>query len=75
MSLIHIAGYLTRGDEYSDQELCENYGDFTQSLDRADLKVPADSAYQWTIYCFLMFAVVKDKVCRRFLSNVYFDCS
>ena len=78
MSLVYIAGYVTR----KDKELCENEllaqtnlyyeksGHFTVSLDRGGLNVPSDCACQWTSFCFIMFNTVKDKVCRRSLCNI-----
>jgi len=79
MSLVHIAGYVTRKDDEIDEEQLLNettfyyqkYGEFTNSLDRGGLKVPTDSACQWTFFCYLMFNVVKDKVCRTSLANLF----
>ena len=78
MSLMINAGHVTRSDEYSDEELFnlemsyyEKYEALTQSLDRGGLKVPADNACQWTLFCFIMFVVVKDEVCRESLLNLF----
>lgn len=43
----------------------EKYVSFTQSVDCGGLIVPSDNACQWTIFCFTIFALVKDKVCGR----------
>ena len=73
MSLVYIAGYVTR----KDKELCENellaqtnfyyekYGHFTVSLDRGGLNVLSDCAWQWTFFCLIMFNTVKDEVSRK----------
>ena len=29
----------------------QKYGDFIKSLDRGGLKIPLDSAGQWTVFC------------------------
>lgn len=77
ISLCHIAGYVTRHDILSDDELfsCTNfyfqkYGTYTKSLDRGGLNVPTDKACQWTFLCYIMFNSVKDLVCRKSLANI-----
>ena len=55
MSLVHIAGYVTRKDiGLNKAELLDSttfyyqkYGQFTDTLDRGWLNVPTDSAFQW----------------------------
>ena len=79
MSLVHMAGYVTRKDpEKSEEELFttttfyyQKYGKFTESLDRGGLNIPTDNACQWTFFCFVMFQCVKDKVCRKSLANIF----
>ena len=79
MSLSHIAGYVTRHDEEEDETELLNvttfyfkkYGSFTNSLDRGGLKVPTDSACQWTFFAYILFNAVKDQVCRKSLTNLF----
>ena len=79
ISLCHIAGYVTRKDEAIAEQLLLNettfyyqkYGKFTESLDRGGLKIPTDSACQWVFFCYIMFNAVKEKVCRKSLSNLF----
>ena len=62
MSLVYIAGYLTRNDaELSEDQMLERttfyyqkYGKFTNALDRGGLNIPSDYCCQWTfspLYC------------------------
>ena len=63
MSLVHIAGYVTRKDIMSEDELFETtsfyaskFGQYTDMLDRGNLKVPSDDrATQWTLFSYVMF--------------------
>ena len=78
MSLVHIAGYVTRRDHLTEKQLFDTttsyyqkYGDYTKSMDRGGLNVPSDSACQWSIFCFILFESVKDKVCRKSLANLF----
>lgn len=78
MSLVHMAGYVTRHDDLSERELLDvttfyyqKYGDYTKSLDRGGLKVPSDTACQWTFFCHILFSCVKDQVCRTSLANLF----
>ena len=60
MSLVHIAGNVTRyGKALDKKELFGHtelffvkYGQFTQRLDRGDLEVTTDQACQWTFFLF-----------------------
>ena len=78
-SLIHIAGYVKRNDkELTDYELldqttfyCQKYGQFSKFLDRGVLKIPTDNLCQWIFFCFVIFQVVKDHVCRKSLSSIF----
>ena len=80
MSLVHIAGYVSRNDEaLNENELLGHtqfyftkYGKFTQDLDRGGLKVPSDPACQWTFFCFILFHAVKTDVCRKPLSDIFY---
>lgn len=83
ISLVHMAGYVTRHDKELDEiESLETttfyfdkYGSFTKSLDRGGLKIPTDSACQWTFFCFIMFNLVKDQVCRKSLTDLFIQIS
>ena len=76
--LVYIAGYVTRKDlELGEEALLEQtnwyyqkYDQYTDSLDRGGMKVPSDRACQWTIFCFLVFGVVKNSVCRKSFSKI-----
>ena len=78
MSLVHIAGYITRKDpELSENQLLEQttfyyqeYGKFIDSLDRGGLNIPYDCCCQWTIFYFILFNTIKENVCRKSLSNI-----
>ena len=79
MSLVHVAGYVTRKDLAVDEdELLETttfyyqkYGKYTDIMDRGGLNVPSDTACQWVFFCYLMFNAVKHNVCRTSLSNIF----
>ena len=76
MSLIHIAGYVTRNDkERTDYELLDQttfyYQKYGQFLDRGGLKIPTDNSCEWTFFCFVIFQIVKDHVCRKSLSSIF----
>jgi len=79
MSLVYMAGYITRNDEALEEEdllghtkcYFEKYDQFTKTMDRGGLKVPTDQACQWTFFCFILFHTVKDEVCRKSLSNLF----
>ena len=82
MSLFHIAGYVSRKDVPSDEDLfnvttfyAERYGGYTNELDRGHLNIPDDKCTQWTFLCYIMFTVLKDKVCRKSLSEVFDELS
>lgn len=82
MALVHVAGYVTRKDELTEEQLFEvqsqyyqEYGSFTQSLDRGGLKVPSDTACQWTFFSFIMFNAVKENVCRTSLAKCFMSIS
>ena len=78
MSLCHMAGYVTRKDPAETEERLlgtttfyfQKYGKFTNSLDRGGLKVPTDTACQWTFFGYIMFNAVKEVVCRKSLTNL-----
>lgn len=73
-TLVYIAGYITRKDPESavgqTNYYFEEFGHYTQSLDRGGLKVPSDTACQWVFFCYIVFSVVKDHVCRDSFSKI-----
>ena len=78
MSLVHMAGYVTRkDDELSEEELFNattfyynEYGDFTRKLDRGGLNVPTDNICQWVFFSYILFNSVKNLTCRKSLSHI-----
>ena len=76
--LVYIAGYVTRKDPELDETSLlgqttlyfDKFGDYTDSLDRGGLKNPSDRACQWTIFCFIVFNIVKDSVCRTSFTKI-----
>ena len=79
MSLIHIAGYVTRNDKKRNDYVLldqtafyyQKYGQFSKFLDSGGFKIPTDNSCQWTFFCFVTFQVVKDHVCRKNLSSIF----
>ena len=79
MSLVHIAGYVTRKDSAATESdlldtttfYFQKYGSYTKLLDRGGLKVPTDDACQCAFFCYIMFNAVKDSICRTSLCNVF----
>ena len=78
MSLVHVAGYVTRNDFVTESELFdttafyfEKYGDYTKLLDRGGLNIPTDDACQWAFFCYIIFNAVKDSICRKSLCNLF----
>ena len=79
MSLVHIAGYVTRKDSSATESQLldvttfyfEKYGNYTKLLDRGGLNVPTDAACQWAFFCYILFNAVKESVCRTSLCNLF----
>ena len=74
MSLVYIAGYVTRNDDpVSDdtQFYFHNNGSFLKTMYQGGLKIPTDSYCQWAIFCYIMFNSVKDVTRRRSLNNLF----
>ena len=79
MSLVYIAGYVTRKDDaLSESDMLEvtmfyveKYGEVLKELDRGGLKYPTDTACQWTFFCYSIFQSVRNKICRRSLANIF----
>ena len=77
-SLVYIAGYVMRKDTNRKEDsfrYFEKYGGFTSSLSRGGLVQAGDCASQWTIFCYIAFQSVSDKVCRNSLSEIFMDIS
>ena len=88
ISLVHIAGYVTRRDQGQLRVLSENddddgttffyferYGEYTREMDRGGLHKPTDSTCQWVFFCYIMFVAIKESVCRLSLSRVFDEVS
>ena len=79
MSLVYIAGYVTRNDPALNESdsldvtmfYVEKYGEVLAELDRGGLKYPTDTACQWAFFCYSIFQSVRNKICRRSLMNVF----
>lgn len=77
-SLVYIAGYVVRKDANLKEDsfrYFEEYGGFTSSLNRGGLVQAGDSACQWSIFSYIVFQLVCDKVCRNSLSEILMDIS
>ena len=75
-SLVYIAGYITRKDNKSSGEqdtllYFDQYGCYTRALNRGRLSIPGDSVCQWTIFCYIIFNLIKDHVCRVSLIDIF----
>ena len=78
MVLVYIAGYITRNDSRSSEEKLLNetifyhqkYGQYLDAIDRVGLNIQTDNTCQWSIFCFMLFNAVKEKVCRKSFSNL-----
>ena len=79
MSLVYISGYVSRHDDsLSEKELLEEtmfyvekYGEVVKELDRGGLKYPTDTVCQWSFFCYSMFMSVRNKVCKKSLSDIF----
>ena len=77
-NLVYIAGYVTRNVESTVEdtnEYYENYGTYTELLNRGGLTVPGDSICQWCIFCYIIFNKINARVCRKSLVCVFQDVS
>ena len=70
--------YITRNDLGSSEEKLLNettyyhqkYGQYLDAMDRGGLNIPTDNTCQWSIFCFLRFNAVKEKVWRKSFCNL-----
>ena len=69
MALFYIAGYVTRKDDVSENELLTDtafyfqlYGDYTKTMDRGGLSVPLDCCVQWVFFVTLVLKLRKKRL-------------
>ena len=48
----------------------ERNGSYTRALNRG-LSIPGDFACQWTIFCYIIFNLIEDHVCRVSLIDIF----
>ena len=74
-NLVYTAGYITRKVDASVEDsfmFFENYGSYTERLSRGGLKIHAcDSTREWSVFCFIMFDEIKNKICRNCLMKIF----
>ena len=78
MVLVYMAGYITRNDSGSSEEKLLNettfchrkYGQYLDAMDRGELNIPTDDTRQRSIFCFILFNAVKEKICRKSFCNL-----
>ena len=78
MTLVHIAGYVTRHEDHSSEDTCmhyEQYGHFLSDMNRSSLKIPHDSVCEWVMYKYVMFHDVVEVTCRKSLCKILVDIS
>lgn len=76
--LLYIAGYITRNDSTSSNEKLLNetsfyhqtYGKDLDAIDRCGVNMPTDKTCQWSIFCFILFNAVEEKVYRKSFCNL-----
>ena len=81
--IVYIAGYITRNDLASSEELLnetafyhQKYGQYLDPMDRSRSNISIGNTCQWSVFCFVVFNgvifnAVKEKVCRKSFSNLY----
>ena len=73
-NLVYIAGYVARHDTSVAEDTnyyYEKYGGYTNNVNRGGLKIPGDAVCQWVILCFIMFNIVRTKICRKSLMTIF----
>ena len=71
MVLVYIAGYIAGNDSGSSEEKLLNettfyhrkYRQYLDAMDRGGLDIPTDNTCHWSVFCFILFNAVKEKVC------------
>ncbi|XP_012554523.2 uncharacterized protein LOC101236892 [Hydra vulgaris] len=78
MAFFYIAGYATRKDDVNENDLFNDsafylqlYGDYTKNIDCSKLNIPLDCCVQWVFFCFIIFEIKKNKMCRKSLCNTF----
>ena len=70
---MYIAGYITRNDSGSCEYRLLNettfyyqkYGQYLDPIDWGGINIPTDNTCQWSIFYFILFNAVKEKVRRK----------
>lgn len=73
-NLVYIAGYLIKNDNAFTDDTYHYYekcGDYTRNLNRGGLNIPGDAVCQWVTFCFIMFNIVRTKICRTSLVKIF----
>ena len=78
MTLVYIAGYVTRHEGPSPENTFmhyEKYGYFFSDMNRGSLKIPHDSVCEWVVYGCAMFHEVVEATCRKSLCRILVNIS
>ena len=81
IGLVHISGYIQRRyevnfDGESSFTYFDQYGSYTQLLDRGGLTKPNDTTVQWVFLCYFLFLNLdRTRCCRKSLINYFVDIS
>ena len=81
MALLYIAGYVSRqhhedeGDQDATFTYYKKYGSYTDMVSRGKLHIPSDTICQCVIFSYIMFSLVRDRVCRKSLMKIILDIS
>ena len=70
MSLVYIAGYVVVRSDGGHLCVLQEVWSFFNDLNRDGLKIPEDSACQWSFYSYVMFREVVLSTCRISLCNI-----
>ena len=78
-SLVYIAGYVVRKRQSTDLEdtslYYQQYGAYTEALNRGSITIPMDSVCQCVFFFYVMFNLVKEYVCKVSLVNLFMKIS
>ena len=80
-SLVYIDGYVVRKLQSTVTDLedtslyYQQYGAYTEALNRGGLTIPMDSVCQWVFFCKVMYNLVKEYVCKVSLVNLFMKIS
>lgn len=76
-NLVYIAGYVERKRQSTSSGLedtgmyYQEYGNYTEALNRGGLTIPTDSVCQWAFFCYILFNFVDDYVCQVSLLHLF----